>query len=207
MSAFDFVNEKNTDDVEILKQTIEILKKDLLTCKYEIKRLTQIIDEQNDDRAIEILEYFNRCGNIRQTAAKYDMDMEYLYDMITEWDDGCRDGLQSADDYDECRTEVIGRQQWDEEQDDHDEIAIKFRNRTPNQEELDNIFNDYNSGDYELYEIADTHDLKINNLFRLLKEKGLIINETDAKRYAEFYVQHIGAGCDWDGKSNCNMID
>ena len=200
MSAFAINDEKNTDEVEILKQAIEILKKDLVKAKKEIEMLNQTILEMNNARAVEILEYFNRCGSIQKTASKYNMDMEELYDMIPEWD-GCNDGLQGADDYDECRKEIIGRQQWDEE---HDVIK---RTRLGSPIELDEIVNEYKSGALDLYEIADYHNLDIKFLFKLLKDSHLIDKETDAKGYANFYVQHLGSGTEWDGEKTLNMIE
>jgi SepF-like predicted cell division protein (DUF552 family) len=200
MSAFAINNEKNTDEVEILKQTIEILKKDLVKAKREIETLNQTIFEMNNDRAVEILEYFNRCGSIQKTAMKYNMAIEELYDMIPEWD-GCNDGLQGADDYDECRKEIIGRQQWDEEQN-----AIK-RTHIDSPEELDEIVKEYKSGEMGLYEIADYRDLDIKYFFKLLKELRMINKETDAKGYANFYVQYLGLGSEWDGEKTLNMIE
>lgn len=200
MSAFTMNDEKNTDEVEILKQAIEILKKDLVKAKKEIETLNQTIIEINNARAVEILEYFNRCGSIQKTASKYNMDVEELYDMIPEWD-GCNDGLRGADDYDECRKEIIGRQQWDEEQD------IIKRTRLGSPIELDEIVNEYKSGALDLYEIADYHNLDIKFLFKLLKDSQLIDKETDAKGYAIFYVQYLGSGTEWDGKKTLNMIE
>lgn len=199
MSAFSINDEKNTDENEILKQAIEILKKDLVKAKKEIEMLNQTILEMNNDRALEILEYFNRCGSIQKTASRYNITMEELYDMIPEWD-GCNDGLQGADDYHECRKEIVGRQQWDEE---HPTIKRTFVNSP---EELDEIVKEYKSGDMDLYEIADCHDLDIKIFFKLLKDLRLINNETDAKGYANFYVQHLGSGTDWDGEKTLNMI-
>ena len=200
MSAFSINDEKNTDENEILKQAIEILKKDLVKAKKEIEMLNQTILEMNNDRALEILEYFNRCGSIQKTASRYNITMEELYDMIPEWD-GCNDGLQGADDYHECRKEIVGRQQWDEE---HPTIKRTFVNSP---EELDEIVKEYKSGDMDLYEIADCHDLDIKFFFKLLKDLRLINNETDAKGYANFYVQHLGSGCEWDGEKTLNMIE
>lgn len=200
MSAFAINDEKNTDEVEILKQAIEILKKDLVKAKKEIEMLNQTILEMNNDRGLEILEYFNRCGSIKKTAMKYNMAIEELYDMIPEWD-GCNDGLQGADDYDECRKEIIGREQWDEDQN-----TIK-RIRVDSPEELDEIVKEYKSGEMDLYEIADYHDLEIKYFFKLLKELRLINKETEAKGYAIFYVQYVGLGAEWDGETTLNMID
>ena len=196
-------NEEN----KMLKDKIIQLEKELADNIKNNKYLQDIIDERNNDDALEILEYFNRCSSIRQTARKYNMDMEELYDSIPEWD-GCRDGLQSADDYDECRLEVIGRKQWDEEQDEYDEEELKERKRTPDDEELVKILNDYKMTDLSLYEIADKHNLWINNLFRILKEHKIIENETDAKDYINFYTEHEGIWSEWDGKSNIlNLIE
>ena len=200
MSAFSINDEKNTDENEILKQAIDILKKDLVKAKKEIEMLNQTILEMNNDRALEILEYFNRCGSIQKTASKYNMDVEELYDMIPEWD-GCNDGLQGADDYHECRKEIVGRQQWDEE---HDIIK---RTRVDSPEELDEIVKEYKSGDMDLYEIADCHDLDIKFFFKLLKDLRLINKETDAKGYGNFYVQYLGSGTEWDGEKTLNMIE
>jgi hypothetical protein len=35
----------------------------------------------------------------------------------------------------------------------------------------------------------------------------LINKETEAKGYANFYVQYVGLGAEWDGKTTLNMID
>ena len=124
---------------------------------------------------------------------------------IPEWD-GCRDGLQSADDYDECRLEVIGRKQYDDEQ-DYTEEELDIRKRTPENDELDNILNDYKKGKMSLYELADNYDLWINNLFRLLKENKLIEKETDVRDYASFYTEHDGIWSVWEqGKSDFGLI-
>ena len=189
----------------MLKNKITDLENALTDSKQKNKFLQNIIDERNSDDALMILEYFHNCSSIRQTASKYSMDMEELYESIPEWD-GCRDGLQSADDYDECRLEVIGRKQYDDEQDyAEDENAI--RKRTPEKDELDNILNDYKKGKMSLYELADKYELWINNLFRLLKENKLIENETDVRDYASFYTEHDGIWSVWEhGKSDFGLI-
>jgi hypothetical protein len=134
------------------------------------------------------------------------MDMEEMYELIPQWD-GCRDGLQSADDYEECRIEVVGRQEWDSEQEAEmtaDEKAI--RDRTPDAEEMSKITADYTDSSLSMYELADKYNLTIYNLFRLLKENNLIEKETDAKQYAGFYVDFNGAGSEWDGKSEIGLL-
>ena len=191
---------------ETLKQVIQRLETELTNSKKNIKQLKEIIDERNNDMALEILEYFNRCNSIRKTARKYDMDMEELYEIIPEWD-GCRDGLQGADDYDECRIDVIGRKQYDEECDEYTDDELADRKRTPEKAELDEIIADYKEDRMTLYEIADHYNLWINNLFRLLKENKLIEKETDVNNYPNFYMDYEGIGSEWDGKSDLGLIE
>ena len=62
----------------------------------------------------KILEDFYSSRSIRNTAWTYDMEMEELYDLIYEHD-GRRDGVERALDYKECRIEIIGRQEYDDE--------------------------------------------------------------------------------------------
>ena len=54
-----------------------------------------------------ILEYFNSCCSIIKTACRFGIEMEELYELIPQWD-GCRDGLQNADDYKECYKQIFG---------------------------------------------------------------------------------------------------
>jgi hypothetical protein len=135
------------------------------------------------------------------------MEMEELYESIPDWD-GCRDGLQSADDYHECRIEVIGRQEYDEEREyDMEPEELEHLMRTPEPEEITKILGDYKKGSLGLYDLADKYKLKITNLFRLLKENKVIEKETDAKYYKSFYVDYNGAGTEWDQKSEIGLID
>ena len=205
MSTF-FTIEEMKKENETLKQVIQRLETELINSKKNIKQLKEIIDERNNDMALEILDYFNRCNSIRKTARKYDMDMEELYEIIPEWD-GCRDGLQSADDYDECRIDVIGRKQYDEECEEYTEDELEDRKRTPEKAELDEIIADYKEDRMTLYEIADHYNLWINNLFRLLKENKLIEKETDVNNYANFYMEYEGIWSEWDGKSDLGLIE
>jgi hypothetical protein len=210
MSVFNNENMNEVDEVDevaVLKQTIEILKKDLENAKQEVEMLHQTIFEMNNERSYEILSYFNRFSNIKKTANRYRISIEDLYEMIPEWD-GNTDGLKSADDYDECRIYIIGRKKWDEEHDpEPDQYELDSRKRTPIREEINKILAEYNSGNYYLYEIADNHDIWINNLFRLLKEYGAILDETCAKGYDVFYMQHLGSKSIWDGKTSLNLIE
>ena len=58
-----------------------------------------------------------------------------------------------------------------------------------------------------LYEIADRYELKINYLFKLLKENKVIDKETDANGYQSFYEEHMGSGCEWDGETELGLIE
>ena len=134
-------------------------------------------------------------------------EIEELYESIPEWD-GCRDGLQSADDYHECRIEVIGRQEYDSDQEyDMEPEELEHLMRTPEPDVITKIIADYNDSSLSLYDLTDKYELKINNLFRLLKENKVIEKETDAKNYQSFYVEHNGAGTEWDHKSEFGLID
>ena len=194
------------DENKVLKERIIILEKELAASIQHSKCLKEIIDDRNEENAVEILEYFHSCSSIRRTDWKYGMDMEELYGLIPEWD-GCRDGLQGADDYHECRIEVIGRNEYNyEQEEDMDAEELALRQRTPEPDEITKIMGDYTGSDLSLYELADRYNLRIENLFRLLKENKLIEKETDARGYANFYVDHNGVGAEWDGKSGMGLI-
>ena len=134
MSGYFSLDEEN----KMLKEKIISLEKELVESKEKNNELKGKIDDMISDFSLEILEYFNSCGSIRKTAARYNMDMEELYESIPEWD-GCRDGLQGADDYNECRMEVVGRNQWDDEHDEYSEEELDIRKRTPEPDELVSI--------------------------------------------------------------------
>ena len=191
---------------KVLKEKIIQLENELTNVKKNNVILKETLSDRNNEDAVEILEFFHSCSSIRRTAWKFGMDMEEMYELIPQWD-GCRDGLQSADDYEECRIEVVGRQEWDSEQEAEmtaDEKAI--RDRTPDAEEMSKITADYTDSSLSMYELADKYNLTIYNLFRLLKENNLIEKETDAKQYAGFYVDFNGAGTEWDGKSEIGLL-
>ena len=206
MSSYFSVDEIYEEN-KVLRETITRLEAEILRLKEKNKTLNQVIDEKNEENALEILEYFHSCSSIRKTAWKYNMEMEELYESIPDWD-GCRDGLQSANDYHECRIEVIGRQEYDEEQEyDMAPEELEHLMRTPEPEEIIKIIGDYKKGSLSLYNLADKYELKINNLFRLLKENKVIEKETDAKYYESFYEEHNGAGTEWDHKSEFGLIE
>jgi hypothetical protein len=174
--------------------------------KEKVSALKEILSDKNDEDAVEILEFFHSSSSIRRTAWKYGMDLEEMYELIPQLEDTWK-GLESASDYDECRMEVIGRQEWDADQEQSmttEEIAI--RDRTPIKEELNCLISDYKDSSLSMYELADRYNLCIYNLFRLLKENQLIEKEIDAKGYSGFYTEFNGAGSEWDGKSSIGIL-
>ena len=174
--------------------------------KQKVVDLKEILSDRNEEEGCEIMDFFHSCSSIRRTAWKYGMDLEEMYNLIPQLEDTWR-GLEAASDYDECRMEVIGRQEWDAEQEESmtaEEIAI--RDRTPIKEELDCLILDYKESTLSLYEIADRYNLCIYNLFRLLKENQIIEKEIDAKGYSGFYTEFNGAGSEWDGKSEIGLL-
>ena len=195
---------------EVLHKKIKLIESQLADFQqkntmlnHEVCHLKERIDDLINDNAIKILDYFSMCLNIRKTAWKFGMSMEELYERISEWDDHSN-LLESACDYDECRIEVIGRKEYDEDKIEPEDFLL--RNRIPSANEVSKIIEDYKGSNLSLYELADRYDLQINNLFRLLKESGMIEKETDAKGYDNFYTEYLGTGCDWDGKSDLGLI-
>ena len=195
---------------EVLHKKIKLIESQLADFQqkntmlnHEVCHLKERIDDLINDNAIKILDYFSMCLNIRKTAWKFGMSMEELYERISEWDDHSN-LLESACDYDECRIEVIGRKEYDEDKIEPEDFLL--RNRIPTTNEVSKIIEDYKGSNLSLYELADRYDLQINNLFKLLKETGMIEKETDAKGYDNFYTEYLGTGCDWDGKSDLGLI-
>ena len=196
------------NEIEKLKEINAKQLKEITKLQEVNSALKETIDARNEDNAPEILEYFHSCSSIRRTAWAYGMEMDELYELIPQWEDS-REGLRSADDYKECRIEIIGRREYDEEEEeDMTKEYIEFRERPLDEEDINAIIADYKeSTDLTLYELADRYELKINYLFKLLKENKLIDKETDAKGYASFYEEHMGSSCEWDGKSELGLID
>ena len=195
---------------EVLHKKIKLIESQLADFQqkntmlnHEVCHLKERIDDLINDNAIKILDYFSMCLNIRKTAWKFGMSMEELYERISEWDDHSN-LLESACDYYECRIEVIGRKEYDEDKIEPEDFLL--RNRIPSANEVSKIIEDYKGSNLSLYELADRYDLQINNLFKLLKETGMIEKETDAKGYDNFYTEYLGTGCDWDGKSDLGLI-
>ena len=196
------------NEIEKLKEINAKQLKEITKLQEVNSALKETIDARNEDNAPEILEYFHSCSSIRRTAWAYGMEMDELYELIPQWEDS-REGLRSADDYKECRIEIIGRREYDEEEEEDMTKEYKeFRERPLDEEDINAIITDYKeSTDLTLYELADRYELKINYLFKLLKENKMIEKETDAKGYASFYEEHMGSSCEWDGKSELGLID
>jgi hypothetical protein len=197
-------------ETEIIKLQEKNLRQDAEITKMQntIWNLKKSNDLRNQEDAYKILEYFHSNHSIRRTAWRYGIEMDELYELIPQWEN-CREGLKSADDYEECRVEVIGRREYDEElEEDMTKEEYEFRQRVPDADEVDKIIADYKeSNDLTLYELADKYELQINNLLKLLKENKIIDKEPDAKGYASFYEEHMGSGCGWDGKSELGLIE
>jgi hypothetical protein len=198
--------EKQPDDVQSLKEKITKLESEINQLQYKNLRLTEILDARNEENAEKILDHFYAVNSIRQTAWQYGMEMDKLYELIPQWC-GCYDRLHMANDFEECRIEVIGRREYDEEKEaDLDSEDFENRNRKPTADETNKILSDYEDGHMSLYKLADKYDLQINNLFIILKENKVIEKETDVKNYAIFYREYFGVGYEWDGKSDIGLL-
>ena len=84
---------------------------------------------------------------------------------------------------------------------------LEFKQRPLNSDEINQIITDYKENTSSMYEIADRYELQINYLFRILKENKIIEKETDVKFYADFYEEHMGSGCEWDGVSELWLLE
>jgi phage antirepressor YoqD-like protein len=212
MSEFiekDLIKQNDFQDIEIqkLKEINKSQESEIKKLKNKIKKLEKVIEKRNERDAEFILEYFESSGSIRDTANYYDIKVSELFELIPEWD-GCHDGLEAASDYTDCRLEVLGRNLEDEENESEmTPEELEERIRTPDAEEVAEIIKVYKEDKTTLYDIADNYNLKINNLFRILKENGIIENETDVNDYKDFYREYCGTEeKEWDGKSNLGLL-
>ena len=144
------------------------------------------MDLQTIDNIIENLCKYN---NVTKTAKEFNCDPMELYRKIPDYD-GCCDRLYNLEDYKIYRYKLGGRQEELEEFQYTDYYEIQMR--TPEKDELDKIFIEYNNNNLSLYELADKYNLIIINLFRLLKENKLIEKESDSIGYNIFYKEYIG---------------
>ena len=196
------------NEIVKLQETNTKQLKEIKQLKEYNSALKETIDARNEENAPEILDYFHSCSSIRRTAWAYGMEMTELYELIPQWEDS-REGLRNADDYVECRIEIIGRREYDEElEEDMTKEEREFRERALDADEVYKIISDYiDSTNLTLYEIADRYELRINYLFKLLKENKVIDKETDANGYESFYEEHMGSGCEWDGETELGLIE
>jgi hypothetical protein len=174
-----------------LETELKNCKKDLLILQEQYIKLQKSWNQKkriiDNNIAIEILDYLNECNNLTETARKFDCDPEELFDSIPYWDD-CNERLYGLEDYSFYKNKIEGRCY---ELDDLSEIDNK-KMRTPDQDELYSIFEDYKERNNSLYELADKYNLLIINLFRLLKEHNFIEKECDAFGYNDFYKEFVG---------------
>ena len=197
------------NEIISLQKTNERQLKEITKLQESNSALKENIEARNEENVSEIIDYFQSCSSIRKTAFEYGMEMAELYESIIRWSCDCNCVIKEADDYKECRIEIIGRREYDEElEEDMTNEELAFRVRALDTDDVYKIISDYiESTDLTLYELADRYELRINYLFRLLKENKVIDKETDAKGYAGFYEEHMGSGCEWDGESELGLID
>ena len=177
-----------TNNADLI-QELEETKKNLNILQEEYRKLQKRYGQKErliNNFACEITEYLEECKSLTETARKFNCSPEELYYCIPEWDD-CNERLYGLSDYNIYKIKLEGRY---DELDNLKEID-NLKMRTPDQEELDAIFSEYSSNNITLYALADKYNLIINNLFRLLKENKLIMKESDAIGYSEFYKEYI----------------
>lgn len=176
------------ENKELKKQNnfneLNILKEEYVKLQNRCEQKQRIIDK---NIASEILDYLSECNSLTKTAEEFRCSPEELYYCIPDWGN-CNDRLYGLDDYSFYRNKLDGRYY---ELDDFEQINSQ-KMRTPEQDELKLIFADYSSRNFGLYQLADKYNLLITNLFRLLKEHKLIVRESDANGYDEFYKEYIG---------------
>ena len=197
------------NEIISLQKTNERQLKEITKLQESNSALKENIEARNEENVSEIIDYFHSCSSIRKTAFEYGMEMAELYESIIRWSCDCNCVIKEADDYKECRIEIIGRREYDEElEEDMTKEEREFRERALDTDDVYKIISDYiESTDLTLYELADRYELRINYLFRLLKENKVIDKETDAKGYAGFYEEHMGSSCEWDGESELGLIE
>ena len=197
------------NEIISLQKTNERQLKEITKLQESNSALKENIEARNEENVSEIIDYFHSCSSIRKTAFEYGMEMAELYESIIRWSCDCNCVIKEADDYKECRIEVIGRREYDEElEKDMTNEELAFRERHLEADEVYKIISDYiESTNLTLYEIADRYELKINYLFKLLKENKVIDKETDANGYQSFYEEHMGSGCEWDGETELGLIE
>jgi hypothetical protein len=197
------------NEIVKLQEINERQLKEITKLQESNSALKENIEARNEENVSEIIDYFHSCSSIRKTAFEYGMEMAELYESIIRWSCDCNCVIKEADDYKECRIEIIGRREYDEElEEDMTKEEREFRERALDADEVYKIISDYiDSTNLTLYEIADRYELRINYLFKLLKENKVIDKETDANGYESFYEEHMGSGCEWDGETELGLIE
>ena len=97
------------------EESIKRLNNIINELKNENEKLRIIIDEMQNEKALEICEYFSSCGSISQTAYKYhfESDKDCYWALVKYF--GCSDPLQHAIDYKELDNELFGSDDDDDE--------------------------------------------------------------------------------------------
>ena len=105
----------NKESIEGLKATIKRLNNNINELKKDNNKLRIIIGEIQNEKSLEICEYFSSCGSISQTAYKYHFESaKDCYWALVKYF-GCSDPLQHASDYKELDNELFGSDDDEEE--------------------------------------------------------------------------------------------
>jgi len=116
----EFTNKQNYDEIFNELTILQMINSKL---SNENKRFRKIIRKIQDDKGLEICEYFSDCKSIKDTADNYYFDnVEDCYWSLTEYF-GSSDPLQRANDYEECYKEIFGS---DTESDSNSDSAYEL---------------------------------------------------------------------------------
>lgn len=103
---------------------IKISQDKFAVVEEENTRLKEKIQKLHDLFGLTIIEYFNECNSLRQTADYfYFEDVRDAYYSLRSYFD-CSDPAKGADDYKECYKEIFGKEYCegeDNEDDDEEE--------------------------------------------------------------------------------------
>lgn len=105
----------NKESIKSFNATIKRLNNNINELKEENLKLRTIIDKMQNEKALEICEYFSSCGSINQTAYKYHFESakDCYWALIKYF--GCSDPLQNASDYEELDNKLFGSDDDDDE--------------------------------------------------------------------------------------------
>ena len=105
----------------------------------ENTRLKQKMQKLHDLIGYSIVEYFNKCNNLRQTAEHFYFENvhDVYYSLWNYYD--CSDPMQGADDYNECYKEIFGKEycegEGDDEDDDVEDIDVADNNNCEDEDD------------------------------------------------------------------------